>query len=109
MTPHESTLTTQPPPSPDERVASRARELYAQYTESTRPGEPMTPPTRRRSPRKRSRVSGHATRPADSATPTHQDIALRAYVLFEQAGCPGGRDVEFWLEAERQLTATADA
>jgi hypothetical protein len=109
MSQHDSTLTTQPPASTDEQVALRARELYAQYAESTRTGEPAAPGARRRSPRKRSRPEGHATRPADAATPTHDDIALRAYVLFEQAGSPAGRDVEFWLEAERQLTGTPDA
>lgn len=36
--------------------------------------------------------------------PSHDDIARRAYELFLDSGCPEGRDVEFWLEAERQLT-----
>jgi len=30
-------------------------------------------------------------------------IAMRAYQLYMDCGCPEGRDVEFWLEAERQL------
>ena len=30
-------------------------------------------------------------------------VRARAYELWEQAGCPPGRDQEFWLEAERQL------
>lgn len=30
-------------------------------------------------------------------------VRARAYELLEQAGCPPGRDQEFWLEAERQL------
>jgi hypothetical protein len=34
---------------------------------------------------------------------THQDIALRAHDLYVQSGYQGHREVEFWLEAERQL------
>ena len=30
-------------------------------------------------------------------------IKARAYELWEAAGRPAGRDVEFWLEAERQI------
>jgi hypothetical protein len=30
-------------------------------------------------------------------------VRARAYELWEEAGRPLGRDVEFWLEAERQL------
>lgn len=36
--------------------------------------------------------------------PTHDQIARLAYQLYEDCGYPDGRDVEFWLEAERQLT-----
>ena len=35
--------------------------------------------------------------------PTHDEIAVRAYELWEQRHRPEGYDVEFWLEAERQL------
>jgi hypothetical protein len=35
--------------------------------------------------------------------PAHDEIALRAHELYERSGYPGGREVEFWLEAERQL------
>ncbi|MGL9621768.1 DUF2934 domain-containing protein [Bradyrhizobium sp. U531] len=30
-------------------------------------------------------------------------VRARAYELWEQAGRPVGRELEFWLEAERQL------
>jgi hypothetical protein len=30
-------------------------------------------------------------------------VRARAYELWEQAGRPAGQDLEFWLEAERQL------
>lgn len=30
-------------------------------------------------------------------------VRARAYELWEQAGQPTGRDLDFWLEAERQI------
>jgi hypothetical protein len=35
--------------------------------------------------------------------PTHEDIARRAYQLFEARGREHGHDVEDWLQAEREL------
>ena len=34
----------------------------------------------------------------------HDEISRRAQQLWESAGRPKGRDVEFWLDAERELT-----
>jgi DUF2934 family protein len=42
-------------------------------------------------------------------TPTHETVAQRAYSLWQQAGCPDGRDTEFWLEAEHQLGTESPA
>ena len=39
--------------------------------------------------------------------PSHQEIAQRAYELFEKSGGLPGRDMQNWLEAERQLVAAA--
>jgi hypothetical protein len=36
-------------------------------------------------------------------------IRARAYELWEEAGRPAGRDFEFWLEAERQISARQDS
>jgi len=35
--------------------------------------------------------------------PTYDAIAKRAYELYVDEGRPDGRDVEFWLKAEREL------
>lgn len=40
---------------------------------------------------------------ATRARPLHDDIAKRAYELWDRSGRPEERDVEFWLAAERQL------
>ena len=34
---------------------------------------------------------------------TTENIAACAFTLWEQSGCPQGRDVEFWLKAEQLL------
>jgi Protein of unknown function (DUF2934) len=36
--------------------------------------------------------------------PTEEVIRARAYSLWEQAGCPDGDGVRFWLEAEKELS-----
>lgn len=36
-------------------------------------------------------------------TPTHDEIAERAYRIWQDRGSPEGSDIEIWLEAERQL------
>jgi hypothetical protein len=35
--------------------------------------------------------------------PTHEDIARRAYHLFETRGAAHGHDWDDWLQAEREL------
>ena len=35
--------------------------------------------------------------------PTQQEIALRAYAMWEKEGRPHGRSLEHWLAAEREL------
>jgi hypothetical protein len=37
--------------------------------------------------------------------PTHDQIAALAHAIWLERGQPAGRDLEHWLEAERQLTA----
>ncbi len=38
--------------------------------------------------------------------PSHEEIAMRAYVIWQNKGCPIGHDAEDWFEAERQLLQT---
>lgn len=39
-------------------------------------------------------------------TVSHEEIAHLAYEAWQRDGCPQGRDVAYWLEAESQLKAT---
>jgi hypothetical protein len=40
------------------------------------------------------------------AQPNEDEIRTRAHQLWEEAGRPSGRELEFWLEAERELNGT---
>lgn len=56
----------------------------------------------------RTRTRKSPTTPAASTASSlsslsHADIANRAYELFLAAGAPHGRDLEHWLQAEREL------
>jgi hypothetical protein len=42
---------------------------------------------------------------APTALPTHDEIALEAYCLYEQSGAEDGHDLDHWFEAERRLRA----
>jgi hypothetical protein len=33
-----------------------------------------------------------------------RDTAERAYLIWEQAGCPDGKALEYWLQAEAELS-----
>jgi hypothetical protein len=33
-----------------------------------------------------------------------QEITTRAHAIWEQNGCPSGRDLEFWLQAEAEIS-----
>lgn len=38
--------------------------------------------------------------------PSRDEVALQAYLIYVRQGCPQGRDVQHWLEAENQLMPT---
>jgi hypothetical protein len=38
-----------------------------------------------------------------SHPPSHEQIEALAHALWVDRGCPMGRDIEIWLDAERQL------
>ena len=62
--------------------------------------------TIQQTPKKKSATTspraGRTTKPEVPLT-TREDVAVRAHELYVRSGYQGGREVEFWLEAERQL------
>jgi hypothetical protein len=49
----------------------------------------------------------HDSRHRETRTPSTDDVARRAYELFQARGGEPGHDLEHWLEAERELSRTA--
>ena len=45
----------------------------------------------------------------DTATPTDEAIAKRAYELYLQRGSVSGHELDDWLEAEAELSSAAAA
>ena len=43
---------------------------------------------------------------AATATPTYEEIALRAYLIYLERGCTPGDPMQDWLQAEQELTAS---
>jgi Protein of unknown function (DUF2934) len=49
-----------------------------------------------------------AIRSQDSEASTHGQIAMLAYTLWEQRGCPYGSSKVDWLEAEQKLLGSSE-
>lgn len=54
------------------------------------------------SPRQKSSPAGGKA-PRSTSHPTHGEIEFRAYQMYLERGGEHGRDVEDWLQAEREL------
>ena len=52
-------------------------------------------------------LAPRAESPRIIPAPTHEEVSAQAAVLWRQAGCPEGKDLGFWLQAEHQLRETA--
>ena len=50
-------------------------------------------------------INGRSEDWAEGCEPLHQRIAELAYILYERSGFQDGKDLEHWLEAERQVKA----
>jgi hypothetical protein len=48
-------------------------------------------------------TNGRTEALAEDHEQLHQQIAERAYILYERSGFQDGNDLEHWLEAERQI------
>jgi hypothetical protein len=62
-----------------------------------------TPSTTTRTRTRKSSTTPATTTASSLSSLSHADIANRAYELFLAAGAPHGRDLEHWLQAEREL------
>lgn len=53
-------------------------------------------------------ASGWSEAHAEGQDHLHQLIAERAYLLYERSGFQQGKDLDHWLEAERQVKGVRD-
>ncbi|MEQ1834804.1 MAG: DUF2934 domain-containing protein [Candidatus Eisenbacteria bacterium] len=84
---------------PSKRPAAPKKTVATRATTTTAPK-----PARAKSTVKSTAKTAVNAKSANSSTAiTHHDIAARAHDLYVQSGFQGHREVEFWLEAERQL------
>lgn len=51
-------------------------------------------------------TTAQAQKSNSSPHPSHDEIARRAYQIYEEEGCQPGREVEYWLRAEAELGIT---
>jgi hypothetical protein len=53
--------------------------------------------------------TSQASIPLAEARPAHEDIALLAYALWQERGCPEGSSEEDWFRAEQELSGRLQA
>jgi mannose-1-phosphate guanylyltransferase len=82
----------------------------ANYTEWTAPGRAGTVVTMDTGGRVMRRTRAHHNQNQKeqrddiaASTPSRDEVARRAYELYVQHGCTNGRDLDDWLQAEREL------
>jgi hypothetical protein len=61
---------------------------------------PHAPVTERETP-----ATPSVDAPTTEYEPTYEEIALQAYLYWEERGCQGGSSEEDWLRAEHELRA----
>ena len=65
--------------------------------------------TARKTPTKNVVAMRRPAATGEPVTPSSADIARRAFEIYCERGCRDGEDVQDWLQAERELTATANS
>lgn len=69
----------------------------------TTPGvKTMTTVQRTKAPATSKAAAGKTSPPASLP---HEPVALRAYEIWKERGCPHGMDQDHWFQAERELRA----
>ena len=88
--------------TPAARPSSGRRQANAEQTQPSKVNDKLTEveaPVQR--------AAGRAARSANGDwTPPRDEVARRAYEIFQRRGSEPGHDVEDWLEAERQVRAS---
>lgn len=79
---------------PVDRTVAEAKDRPAAYRKSSK---------RKNDGNRRKKIYGEES--AARAEPSHEEVAARAYGIWEREGRPEGEEESHWLEAERLLRA----
>ena len=82
----------------DRPAAHEEFETNRQSAETNRQSTPTSA-----QPAKPEQISKRASMPTSARSATPEQISKRAYEIWNERGRPLGREVEHWLEAEREL------
>jgi hypothetical protein len=104
--PQESPTLHRRQATPHERRRAPARPPSQRAAAARRPAPSRIAPAPQRAAASPEPAPALQATPGASAPPSQEDIAVRAYELY-QGGMPGGAD-EHWREAERELSARHD-
>ena len=104
----QSSEKTRQAQSPASESAARPTPSSAPSAPTSTMPRPTAAPTMTPSAAPASRQSGCLATALVAASsrkagPTHDQVAERARAIWTKSGCQAGRDVENWIEAERQL------
>ena len=97
MAPKKPKTPKKPPAkkAPAKKTTTKPSTKATQARSSTKKAPPRQP--------RRSSTTSAPLRIKAVRQPTHDEIAERAYLLWERSGHQHGRDTEFWSQAENQL------
>ena len=82
---------------------SKTASPAAQTAAKTAPKSPAKPKKKASRATKSSRERQQADAPTSPPEITEVEIATCAYFLYVNEGCPAGRELDHWLEAEARL------
>lgn len=88
------------------KVAAKPTEAKVSEKKPAKRATSMASPSPEAKPRTRRAPVRTAQVTTEQAAPSPGEIAQRAYELYLERGGNHGRDIDDWLEAERQLTGT---
>ena len=78
-------------------IKTKTRKITTPKPTASQPRTPATAPAT---------AAARAVTPAPATEITSEQIARRAYSIWEQQGRPAGKESEHWLQAEQQLKSS---
>jgi DUF2934 family protein len=99
-------MSSKPVPPKDQPRQTGSRPSSAGTAAPSRAGANSAPASP--APARQSAPPVSRPRVIEPTAPSHEQIAQRAYQIWQDQGCCHGRDCDHWFEAERQLHQQAN-